>query len=109
MNYLKQLPVDKIKIAMPFVQGISVNDKDEAITKAIIVLAKSLGLRVIAEGVETKNQLSFLSQRMCDEVQGFYYYKPMPTNEVAKLFAKNKTLTSAHQNISIDHLINSGS
>ena len=86
LNYLKQLPVDKIKIAMPFIQGISVSDKDEAITKAIILLAKNLGLRVIAEGVETKKQLSFLTQRMCDEIQGFYYYKPMPAHEVEKLF-----------------------
>jgi len=89
LNYLKQLPVDKIKIAMPFVQGISVSDKDEAITKAIIVLARNLGLRVIAEGVKTKKQLSFLSKRMCDEIQGFYYYKPMPVNEVKKLFEEN--------------------
>ena len=85
LNYLKQLPIDKIKIAMPFVQGINVSDKDEAITKAIIVLAKSLGLRVIAEGVETETQLSFLSHRMCDEIQGYYYHKPMPAHEVEKL------------------------
>ncbi len=88
LNYLKQLPVDKIKIAMPFVQGINVSEKDEAITKAIIVLGKSLGLRVIAEGVETKNQLSFLTQRMCDEVQGFYHYKPMPAGDVETILKK---------------------
>jgi diguanylate cyclase (GGDEF)-like protein len=91
LNYLKQLPIDKIKIAMPFVQGINKSDKDEAIAKAIIILAKSLGLGVIAEGVETENQLSFLSQRMCDEIQGFYYYKPMPAHEVKNLL-KNGTL-----------------
>ena len=85
LNYLKQLPVDKIKIAMPFVQGIDVSSKDEAITKAIIVLGKSLGLRVIAEGVETQSQLAFLTKRMCDEVQGFYYFKPMPAKEIEKL------------------------
>lgn len=86
LNYLKKLPVDRIKIAMPFIQGIDVSEKDEAITKTIIVLAKSMGLRVIAEGVETENQLNFLSARMCDEVQGYYYYKPMPLNEVERLF-----------------------
>ncbi|MGE5626683.1 MAG: EAL domain-containing protein [Solirubrobacterales bacterium] len=85
LRYLKQLPVDRIKIAMPFIQGIDVSDKDEAIAKAIIVLAKSMKLRVIAEGVETKGQLSFLSGNMCDEVQGYYYYKPLPSNEIEKL------------------------
>lgn len=86
LNYLKQLPVDRIKIAMPFIQGIEDNQKDEAITKAILVLAKSMGLKVVAEGVETLNQFSFLSQRMCDDVQGYYFYKPMPASEVEKLF-----------------------
>mgnify|MGYP000921593371 CR=1 FL=1 len=85
LKYLKQLPVDRIKIAMPFIQGIDVSDKDEAIAKAIIVLAKSMKLRVIAEGVETKSQLSFLSGNMCDEVQGFYYYKPMAADEFEEL------------------------
>jgi len=88
LNYLKQLPVDKIKIPMTFIQGIDVNNTDEAITKAIIVLAKSMGLDVIAEGVETKNQFDFLNQQMCNEIQGFYYYKPMPAHELEKLLMK---------------------
>ena len=88
MNHLKQLPIDKIKIPMPFVQGIDVSEKDEAITKSIIVLAKSLGLSVLAEGVETKEQYDFLTCRMCDEVQGFFYYKPMPAEEMEKLLRK---------------------
>lgn len=77
MNHLKQLPVDRIKIPIPFVQGIEENSKDEAITKSIIVLAKSLGLKITAEGVETKAQHEFLAQRMCDEIQGYYHFKPM--------------------------------
>ncbi|MEN6374270.1 MAG: EAL domain-containing protein [Smithella sp.] len=85
LSYLKTLPIDKIKIAMPFVQGINVSDKDEAITKAIIVLARSLGLNVIAEGVETETQFSFLSQSMCDEIQGYYFYKPMPAHALEEL------------------------
>jgi diguanylate cyclase (GGDEF)-like protein len=88
LNYLKQLPVDRIKIPMTFIQGIGVNTKDEAITKAIIILAKNMGLGVIAEGVETKIQLDFLNQKMCDEIQGYYYYKPMPSNEVEELLRK---------------------
>jgi len=91
LNYLKKLPVDRLKIAMPFIHGISVNEKDEAITKAIILMAGNLGLKVIAEGVETKQQLNFLTQRMCDEIQGYYYYKPMPVNELEELL-RNKHL-----------------
>ena len=88
LKYLKQLPVDRIKIPMTFIQGIDVSNTDEAITKAIIVLAKSMGLDVIAEGVETKNQLDFLSQQMCTDIQGYYYYKPMPAHEVEELLKK---------------------
>lgn len=92
LSRLKQLPIDRIKIAMPFVQGISVSEKDEAITKAIIVLAKNLGLHTIAEGVETKQQLSFLSQRMCEEIQGFYYYKPLPPEEIEAILRSDGVL-----------------
>ena len=88
LNYIKQLPVDKIKIAMSFIQGIGINDKDEAIIKVIIVLAKNLGLKVIAEGVETKQQIEFLREQMCDEIQGYYYYKPMKASEIEKLMRK---------------------
>lgn len=87
MNHLKQLPVDRIKIPMPFVHGIDMGTKDQAITKSIIVLAKSLGLNVIAEGVETKTQHDFLTQKMCDEIQGFYHYKPMCSFDFEKLLA----------------------
>ena len=86
LNYLKQLPVDRIKIAMPFVQGIQDNFKDEAITKAILVLARSMGLKVVAEGVESDCQFAFLSQQMCDDVQGFLFYKPMPVQELERHF-----------------------
>ncbi len=85
LNYLKQLSVDRIKIAMPFIQGISENPNDEAITKTIIILAKSMEMNVIAEGVETRVQLEFLSQENCDEIQGYYFFKPMPSNELENL------------------------
>jgi diguanylate cyclase (GGDEF)-like protein/PAS domain S-box-containing protein len=88
LSYIKQLPVDKIKIAMTFVQGININEKDEAIIKVIIVLAKNLGLKVIAEGAETKEQLDFLKNNMCDEVQGYYYYKPMTARQIEELMTK---------------------
>ena len=82
LNYLKLLPINRIKIPMPFIQGIAVNDKDEAITKTIIALAKNMGLDVIAEGVETQQQEAFLMRLMCNEMQGFYYYKPLGAPEI---------------------------
>lgn len=85
LSYLKHLPVDRIKIAMPFIHGIQVNNVDEAITKAVIVLAKSMGKSIIAEGVETETQLAFLTQRMCDEIQGYHYFKPMPSGQMETL------------------------
>lgn len=85
LSHLKQLPIDRIKIPMPFVHGIDMGSKDKAITTSIIVLAKSLGLGVIAEGVETKTQHEFLTQKMCDEIQGFYHFKPMCSSEFERL------------------------
>ena len=87
LNRLKMLPIDRIKIDMQFIQGIEKNKKDQAITMVIINLAKSLGLNVLAEGVETVPQLEFLTQKMCDYVQGYYYYKPMPAQELEKILA----------------------
>lgn len=85
MDYLRQLSVDRIKIAMPFIHGITSSAKDEAITKAIIALARNMGLNALAEGVETKEQLAFLNRQMCDEMQGYYYYKAMPKEEIEQL------------------------
>jgi len=87
LNYMKHLPVDKIKIARPFVQGIEFNGKDAAIAKTLLLLAKSMELRVIAEGVETRSQLAFLQQHGCEEVQGYYYYPPLPAREAADVLA----------------------
>lgn len=67
---------------MEFVQGIEINEKDRAIIMVIINLAHKLGLSVLAEGVETSEQLDFLIQEKCDTVQGYYYYKPMPAEKI---------------------------
>lgn len=85
LNRLKQLPIDRIKIDMQFIQGIENSEKDKAITMVIINLAKSLNLSVMAEGVETQKQMEFLNQKMCDDVQGYYYYKPMPADEFTEV------------------------
>lgn len=88
-NYLKKLPIDRLKIAMTFIQGISVNQKDEAIINAIIALAKNLDINTIAEGVENVSQMEFLRKAKCDMVQGYYMYKPMTAGQIEELF-KNR-------------------
>lgn len=95
LKRLKDMPIDRIKIAMPFVHGISVSDKDEAIAKTIITLAQSLGVCTIAEGVETKPQLDFLQERMCDEIQGFYFYRPLPAEKIEELLEKRGSQMTA--------------
>jgi len=85
LSYLKQLPVDKIKIDRSFVNGIANDYKDEAIIQAMLLIAERLELNVIAEGVETKEQLSFLIDNNCTNIQGFFYYKPLPTLQIEEL------------------------
>lgn len=78
LNYLKRFPIDALKIDRSFTSGIHNNSDDAAIVKAIIGLAQTLKLRVTAEGVETMEQLLFLHQLQCHEIQGFLFAKPMP-------------------------------
>ena len=85
LSYLKHLPVDRLKVAMQFIRGIGIDHKDEALAKGIIVLAKSIGMNVIAEGVETKEQLEFIKNHNCDEIQGYYFFKPLIEAEMTKL------------------------
>ena len=86
LSYLKKFPVSKLKIDRSFVRDIAVNTDDAAITNAIISMAKSLNLKVIAEGVENEAQLSFLRAHQCDEIQGYYFSKPLPVAEVSEKF-----------------------
>ncbi len=92
LNYLKQLPLDRIKIAMTFVHGIGVNPKDEAIINAILALAENLGLDTIAEGAETTAQIAFLRNSKCQAVQGFYFHKPMAAAEIERLLANMRII-----------------
>ena len=95
LSYLKQFPVNKLKIDRSFIRDISTNSDDAAITTAIINMAKSLNLKVIAEGVETESQMSFLREHRCDEIQGYYFSKPISAGEVA-----DKVLCAPAQQIS---------
>ncbi len=89
LAYLKRLPVDKLKIDQSFVKGVPDDKEDVAIVKAIIALAKSLGLDLIAEGVETDAQKEFLVECGCENLQGFYYCKPMAADEMEKKCLRN--------------------
>jgi len=86
LSRLKAFPIDLIKIDMEFVRGISSESKkDKAIIKSIIQIAKNLGIKVLAEGVETEEQFNYLRKKKCDEIQGFYFYKPMPVDEIKNI------------------------
>ncbi|WP_337955070.1 EAL domain-containing protein [Ferrovum myxofaciens] len=81
LNYLKKFNVNKLKIDQSFVQNISTAEEDRAIIAAIISMAKSLGLKTIAEGVETREQLIFLREQGCNEGQGYYFSQPLPVSQ----------------------------
>ncbi len=78
LSYLSRLPIDVIKIDQSFVQDLTTDPNGAAIARSIIVMAHNLKLRVIAEGVETEEQLAFLKKRRCDEMQGYLFSKPAP-------------------------------
>ena len=82
-SYLKHFRVSKLKIDRSFIRDVAVNPDDAAITTAIISMAKSLNLKVIAEGVEDEAQMSFLRAHQCDEIQGYYFSKPLAVDKVA--------------------------
>jgi EAL domain-containing protein (putative c-di-GMP-specific phosphodiesterase class I) len=82
LAYLKRLPIDCVKIDASFIRGIPVDASDVAITETILAMAGSLGLKVVAEGVETLDQVRFLERRGCDEMQGYYFSKPLPAEEL---------------------------
>ena len=84
LNYLKQFPIDVLKIDRTFVDGLPSGEQDAQIARAIIAMAHSLNLAVIAEGVETQDQLEFLREHGCDEVQGYLFGRPMPAHLLVK-------------------------
>ncbi|MFK5893369.1 MAG: EAL domain-containing protein [Pseudomonadota bacterium] len=90
LAYLKKLPIDKLKIDREFIRNLPDNNDDIVLTTTMINLANNFGLEVLAEGVETKEQIDFLHSRGCQYVQGYYYSKPLPEKEFIKFLSSFK-------------------
>jgi diguanylate cyclase (GGDEF)-like protein/PAS domain S-box-containing protein len=91
LAYLKRFPFDSVKIDQSFVRGIPSNRDDCAIVEAIVAMARSLDLKVVAEGVETQEQSDFLREIGCDQIQGYLFSKPVPSAEIVSLLYKTMT------------------
>jgi CheY-like chemotaxis protein len=90
LAYLKRFPIDKLKIDIAFVRDITTNPDDAAIALAIISMAHSLHMQVIAEGVESRAQMAYLRRHRCDEIQGFHFSRALPPEQLARLEQQNR-------------------
>ncbi len=88
LSYLKRLPIHELKIDKSFIDAIDKNDEDYAITHAIVKMAQALNLHIVAEGVESKQQLDVLQSLNCDTVQGYFYFPPLPAEKLAEIVAR---------------------
>jgi diguanylate cyclase (GGDEF)-like protein/PAS domain S-box-containing protein len=94
---LKRFPIDTIKVDRSFIREIPNDAEDKAITEAIIAMGRSLSLTVVAEGVETEQQQTFLREHLCDEMQGYYFSKPVPPEQFAELVRNHSRARAAHR------------
>jgi diguanylate cyclase (GGDEF)-like protein/PAS domain S-box-containing protein len=92
LNYLKRFPINAVKVDRAFVNGVATNESDGAIVSAVIAIARTLRLRVVAEGVETEDQYAFLQRRQCDEAQGFYFSRPVDADGITRALVEQPML-----------------
>jgi EAL domain-containing protein (putative c-di-GMP-specific phosphodiesterase class I) len=85
LSQLQRLPIQKLKIDKSFVRDIATSSNDQAIVRAVVLMAHSMNLRVVAEGVEKEDQLSFLREQQCDEAQGFLFSEPLSAEKFLEL------------------------
>lgn len=90
LSYLKRLPVEVVKLDRSIIEGVAQNSSDSAIVQATVTIACALGLEVIAEGVETEEQLAEVRALGCDLVQGYYFFRPLPGEEITTLLANGR-------------------
>lgn len=96
LSYLKRFPIDTLKIDRAFVRDITTNSDDASIVIAIIGMAHNMGLKVIAEGVETNSQLTFLQALKCDEIQGYLYSRPVSADKFTEMFLAERSIGQAN-------------
>jgi EAL domain-containing protein (putative c-di-GMP-specific phosphodiesterase class I) len=101
LSYLKRFPIDSLKIDQSFVHDITTDTDDVTIVSAVITMAKGLKKCVIAEGVETEEQMTFLQAHGCDEAQGYYFSKPVVAHQFAKLLETGIAPFRPHASVSV--------
>ena len=89
LSYLTHIPINTLKIDKVFIDTIANNGEDTSLTNMIIMIGRRLGLSIIAEGVETERQLEYLKKYDCNKIQGYYFSKPLPQEELLKLLDKD--------------------
>ncbi len=103
LAYMRRLPIDSVKIDGSFVAEAPANADGAAIVAAIVALGRTLGLRVVAEGVETGEQLAILKDRQCDEAQGYLFARAVPSEAMARMLAKVGALGPKRRRVSRSH------
>lgn len=99
LSYLRKFPIDALKIDQSFVRQITAARDETTLVAAVISMGRSLNLRVVAEGVETYEELAFLQAHQCEEAQGYYFSRPVLPQQFAHVLTTGKSETACHQRL----------